>query len=344
MKPVLDFLGVGGLKTIRDVARIAGVSPATVSRVLNNKGYVSEEKKNMIEKVIREVGFEPNQVARGLAKKTSKTIALLVSDITNPFFPELAKGAEHIAHSNGFSLLLENTKGVDQEGTDYIKLLKNKYIDGVIVATHDIDKYLLETNTGIPMVVLEMENGIENTCTIKVDNFHGAMLATQHLRDVGCKKIAHIYGPLYDQTAHERLQGYQQAIRMHNDLSEITVAGDFTIEGGQSAVNQILNDYPDVDGLFAGNDLMAVGVIKELSRLRIRVPEDIAVCGFDGIYLTRIFSPEITTIEQPIYQMGELAAEKLIERIKNPYRNQEIIELKTKLVVRESTSTSFKEK
>ncbi|RYL92543.1 LacI family transcriptional regulator [Sporolactobacillus sp. THM7-4] len=326
------------MKTIRDVAKNAGVSPATVSRVLNNKGYVSEEKKKRIEKVIQEMGFEPNQVARGLAKKTSNTLALIVSDITNPFFPELAKGAEYIARSHGYSLLLGNTKGVDNESNDYIKILMNKYIDGVIIATHDIDSQLLEKHRETPMVILEMENEIENACTIKVDNIQGSVTATEHLISVGCKKIAHIYGPLYDQTAKERLKGYQEVIRAHDEYKELTVPGDFTIDGGISAVRELLDEHPDIDGLFAGNDLMAVGVIKELSRLKIRVPEDIAVCGFDGIYLTKVFSPEITTIEQPIYEMGELAAEKLIDRIKNPHLNSEHIELKTKLVIRQSSN------
>jgi LacI family transcriptional regulator len=321
------------------VAKIAGVSPATVSRVLNNKGYVSEEKKKRIEKVIREVDFKPNQVARGLAKKKSYTLALVVSDITNPFFPELAKGAEHVARIHGYTLLLGNTKGDDHgsEDEDYLKLLMNKYIDGVIIATHDIDRNILEEHSKMPMVILEMENGVGNTCTIRVDNVQGSMTAVEHLISEGCRRIAHIYGPLYDQTAKERLDGYRRAIDKYSEYEPIMVPGDFTIEGGIQAVRQLLRKYPSIDGLFAGNDLMAVGIIKELGRLHIRVPEDIAVCGFDGIYLTRIVNPEITTIEQPIYEMGELAAKKLINRIDNPHLNHENIELKTKLVIRQSS-------
>ncbi|WP_139691922.1 LacI family DNA-binding transcriptional regulator [Sporolactobacillus terrae] len=328
------------MKTIRDVARCAGVSPATVSRVLNDKGYVSEEKKKKIEKVITEMGFEPNQVARGLAKKTSNTLALIVSDITNPFFPELAKGAEQVALSNGYTLMLGNTKGADNKPNDYTKILMNKYIDGIIIATHDIDSQLLKKYSNMPMAILEMENDVENACTIKVENVHGSVLATEHLISQGCKKIAHIYGPLYDQTSKERLQGYQKVISMHSDYEEVTIQSDFTIDGGINAVDQLLHKYPDIDGLFVGNDLMAVGVIKELNRLSIRVPDEIAVCGFDGIYLTRIVNPEITTIEQPIYKMGEIAAEKLIDRINNPHLNRECIVLDVKLRVRQSSKKS----
>lgn len=325
------------MSTIRDVAKSAGVSAATVSRVLNNKGYVSEEKKEKIEKVIHDMGYEPNQIARGLAKKTSKTLALIVTDITNPFFPELAKGAEKAAYLNGYSFLLGNTKGMDNHNDDYVKLLKNKYIDGVIIASHDIDIEILKEQENTPMVVLEMDNDIENACTIKVDNYDGAMTATRHLVSIGCRKIAHIYGPQYDSTAKERLEGYKAVIRDTSGLFEILVPGDFTINGGAEAAQNLLTQYPDVDGIFAGNDLMAIGVLKKLNQLKIKVPEDIAVCGFDGIFMTQVTNPELTTVEQPIYRMGELAAEKLIFRINHPFYGKESIELKTKLQIREST-------
>lgn len=326
------------MSTIRDVARSAGVSPATVSRVLNDKGYVSEEKKSKIEKVIKAMGYEPNQVARGLAKKTSKTLALIVTDIMNPFFPELAKGAEKIAYMNGYSLLLGNTKGVEHQEDDYVRLIMNKYIDGIIISSHDIDINLLKKAENTPMVILEMDNDIINTSTIKVDNYIGAVNATRHLVSVGCSKIAHIFGPQYDSTAKERLDGYKAVIRETPGLTEILAAGDFTIDGGARAVQKLLKKHPDTDAIFAGNDLMAIGVLKKLNRLGIKVPDDIAVCGFDGISLTQITNPELTTVEQPIYQMGEIAAEKLIYRINHPaYTNKETIELKTQLKIREST-------
>lgn len=343
MKPVLELnkmLGDDGLSTIRDVARLAEVSAATVSRVLNNKGYVSEEKKKRIEKVIRDMGFEPNQVARGLAKKTSNTLALIVTDISNTFFSELAKGAEKVAHRNGFSLLLGNTSGIDGKDDSYIKLLMNKYIDGVIIATHDIDIDTLRKNEKTPMVVLEMDNDLQNTCTIKVDNLNGAIKATEHLVSIGCKKIAHIFGPQYDTTAKERLEGYKTVVNHSSTLSEILVEGDFTINGGVSSVQKLLNAHPDIDGIFAGNDLMAIGVVKELSRMNIKIPDEIAVCGFDGIFLTQVTNPEITTVEQPIQKMGEMAAEKLIFRINHPMYRKETIELETTLQIRESTIRS----
>jgi LacI family transcriptional regulator len=325
------------LSTIRDVARLAGVSAATVSRVLNNKGYVSEEKKDKIEKVIRDMGFEPNQVARGLAKKSSNTLALIVSDITNTFFAELAKGAEKVAHKNGYSLILGNTNGMDSNDDGYMKLLMNKYIDGVIIATHDIEMETLKKHVKTPLVVLEMDNDLQNSCTIKVDNLTGAIKAAEHLVSIGCKKIAHIFGPQYDLTAKERLEGYKHVIKHSSTLPEILIEGDFTINVGVSSVEKLLDAHPDVDGIFAGNDLMAIGVVKELSRRNIKIPDDIAVCGFDGIFLTQVTNPEITTVEQPIQQMGEMAAEKLIHRINHSVYHKETIELQATLKIREST-------
>lgn len=325
------------MSTIRDVARLAGVSAATVSRVLNNKGYVSQEKKDKIEKVIRNMGFEPNQVARGLAKKSSNTLALIVSDITNTFFAELAKGAEKVAHKNGYSLILGNTNGMDSNDDGYLRLLMNKYIDGLIIATHDIEMDTLRKHVKTPMVVLEIDNDLQHSCTIKVDNLSGAIKATEHLVSIGCKKIAHIFGPQYDLTAKERLEGYQHVIKHSSTLPEILIEGDFTINGGVSSVKKLLEAHPDVDGIFAGNDLMAIGVVKELSRRNIKIPDDIAVCGFDGIFLTQVTIPEITTVEQPIQQMGELAAEKLIHRMNHSVYHKETLELQATLKIREST-------
>ncbi|MCO7174820.1 LacI family transcriptional regulator [Sporolactobacillus kofuensis] len=317
------------------------MSPATVSRVLNNKGYVSEEKLKIIDKVIKEMNFQPNQVARGLTKKSSKTLALLVTDITNPFFSELAKGAEKITQQLGYSLLLGNTGGNNPEkNADYMNFLKNKYIDGFIIATHDIDVEVLKKNYKSPMVILEADKDIENLCTIKVDNYHGAIEATKHLLSIGCQKIAHIYGPQYDATAKDRLRGFKTSMKHQEGSSGIEYPGDFSIMSGIESIQELLKKHSDIDGIFAGNDLIAIGVVKELNRLKIKIPEQIAVCGFDGITLTQITSPEITTIEQPIYKMGELAAERLIYRINHSFNETESIELKAKLVIRESTVKS----
>jgi LacI family transcriptional regulator len=174
-----------------------------------------------------------------------------------------------------------------------------------------------------------------------VNNFKGAVLATRHLLEIGCRKVAHIAGPQSLLTARERLNGYLETVK---DLpwfrSDLIVESDFSLEGGKQAVLRLISDHPDVDGIFAGNDLMAIGALKTLYRMGYRVPEDIAVCGFDGIELTEMTEPELTTVKQPIYELGRLAVVHLLEQINSKKAKDSFIELDVRLVQRASTKRS----
>ncbi|WP_019123368.1 LacI family DNA-binding transcriptional regulator [Brevibacillus massiliensis] len=326
--------------TIRDVAKLAGVSVATVSRVMNRKGYVNSETEKKVKKAMKQLQFEPNHVARGLAGKQTKTIALILPDITNPFFPGLARGVEDVAKQNGFTVILCNSDDLGVKERAYIEVLKQKYVDGIIFATHNLLPEDIERmeEFGIPFVVLDRAPMTGSGCIIRVNNFGGAKAAVQHLIDVGCKKIAHVYGPQELITARERLAGYEEAAKAYPWYTPTLLApGYFTLEGGLKAVEELLGRHPDIDGIFAGNDLMAVGVLKGLYKKGISVPDQVAVCGFDGVNLSEITQPELSTVAQPIYQMGELAADKLIERINHSSSQREVIELDVSLIVREST-------
>ncbi|MBU8880431.1 LacI family transcriptional regulator [Bacillus sp. FJAT-29790] len=326
--------------TIKDVAKLAGVSVATVSRVINNKGYVSAETVHKVKDVMKRLKYEPNQVARGLTAKKTKTIALIVPDILNPFFPVLARGVEDVATLHGFTLILCNSDESGIKEKSYIDVLRKKYVDGIIFASNNLSLEDIEglEKANIPLVVLDRAPNMETNCVIRVDNYSGAIQAVQHLIDVGCKKIAHIYGPLEYNTARERLAGYEDIVKNSPWFTPtLMVPGDFTIDGGKKATEELLRNHPDIDGIFSGNDMMAVGVLKQLHSKNIQVPDQIAVCGFDGINLTEITQPELTTVVQPIYQAGKLAAEKLITRINKQLIENEIINLEVSLVVRDST-------
>lgn len=326
--------------TIRDVAKLAGVSVATVSRVMNKKGYVNSETEQKVMKAMKQLQFEPNQMARGLAGKRTKTIALILPDISNPFFPGLARGVEDIAQNNGYTVILCNSDDMGVKERSYIEVLKKKYVDGIIFATNNLVREDLERmeEARIPFVMLDRAPNMESGCVIKVDNFGGAKTAVEHLLEAGCKKIAHVYGPQELVTAKERLEGYEEVARQHPWYTPtLMIPGDFTIDGGIRAVDALLSKHPDVDGVFAGNDLMAVGVLKELNRRGVSVPGRVKVCGFDGVNLTEITQPELSTIAQPIYQIGELAANKLIERINQSSTHYETVELGVSLIVRGST-------
>lgn len=331
------------LATIRDVAKLAGVSVATVSRVLNKNGYVNIETEQKVTNAIKQLQYEPNAVARGLAGKQTGTIALILPDISNPFFPEVARGVEDVAHSHGYTVILCNSDDQGSKERSYIEVLKKKYIDGIIFASSTLeDEDITQMRkSNIPLVLLDRAPNKESCSVVRVKNYEGAQLAVQHLLEIGCNRIAHIYGPQDMITARQRLSGYEDAVKSFDWFSpSLMVEGNFRIDGGQQAIETLINRHPDIDGLFAGNDLMAVGAVKALTRLGKKVPEDIAVIGFDGIGLTEIVEPELTTIAQPIYEMGRLAATTLIQKITGERIDNQIRELDVKLIVRDSTNRS----
>lgn len=328
------------MSTIRDVALQAGVSIATVSRVINNKGYVSEETKQRIIEVMEKLAYKPNVIARGLAGKKMGLIALLLPDITNMFFAELAKAVEDTAREYGFAVFLCNTEHNEDKEKIYIDVLKRRYIDGIIIASNTLEeKDILELQSNkIPVVLIDRAITLKGCSVIKSQNYKGGQLAARHLLSIGCKKIAHIYGPQEFVTARERRAGYERVVKNFSWFSPgLMSAGDFSIAGGQKAIKNLLNLHTDIDGIFVGNDLMALGVLKELHFLGKKVPEEIAICGFDGIQLTKITEPELTTVAQPISEIGSLAFRIIFKQIKQQKLLNETYELAVKLIKRDST-------
>lgn len=328
------------MATIRDVAKLAGVSVSTVSRVLNQNGYVNKETEQKVVAAISKLNYEPNAVARGLASKKTGTIAIILPDISNPFFPELARAVEDVARTYGYTVFLCNSDDHSDKEKSYIDVLHKKYIDGIIFASNtltgsDIER-MHKQNT--PFVVLDRTPDQESCSIVRSKNFHGAQLAVEHLLEVGCKKIAHIYGPQHFSTARERLMGYEDCVRDYNWFSpSLMIPGDFSMNGGKKAAEILLKRFPDVDGIFIGNDLMAVGALKVLNQKGIKVPDEMAICGFDGISLTEMIEPEITTVAQPIYEMGALATRILIKKIERHLEQNQCYEFDVKLIPREST-------
>ncbi|ULL13512.1 LacI family transcriptional regulator [Paenibacillus sp. H1-7] len=328
------------MATIKDVAKLAGVSVATVSRVINKNGYVNDGTKVKVDEAIRKLQYEPNAMARGLATRKTETIALILPDISNPFFPELARAVEDVARTYGYTVILCNSDSEANKEKEYIHILKQRYIDGILFSSHSLkaEDVELMNKENIPFVVLDRAPVQVDCPVVRSKNFEGAQIAVQHLLDVGCSKIAHIYGPQEMATARERLMGYEDSVK-HFDwfTPSLLVEGDFSIEGGKRAIELLMSRHPDVDGIFAGNDLMALGVMKKLHQMGIRVPDQIALCGFDGIHLTTITEPEMTTIAQPIYDIGMLATRLLIKKIEGTSENNRVHEFDVRLIPRGST-------
>lgn len=326
--------------TIRDVARLANVSVATVSRVINKNSNVSNNTKQRVDKAIKELGYKPNSIAKGLASKKTRTLALILPDISNPFFGELARAVEDSAALKDYTVILCNTENDVMKEKGYIEKMKGRFVDGILFAGHTLQEPEILTleKEEIPIIVLDRAPG-KNLCSVvRSDNRAGARLAIQHLLDIGCKKIAHIYGPQKAATAKERLLGYEDMV---GDSSWYTPSllepGHFTIKKGMEAVQKLLERHPDIDGIFAGNDLIAIGALKQLKQLKIEVPDQIALIGFDGIELTEITEPEITTIAQPIYTMGSIAVSLLIKKIEGILVANQVYEIDVELLIRGST-------
>lgn len=328
------------MATIRDVAQRAGVSVATVSRVINNNGYVSEDTKDKVLKVMEILNYQPSMVARGLAGKRMKIIALILPDITNPFFAELARAVEDASRKYGYTVFLCNSDDQGDKEKSYIDVLTRKYIDGIIIASNTFgqDEINKLKKSAIPIVVLDRASVMDGCSVIRSTNYLGAQMAVEHLIDVGCTQVGHICGPQEFVTAKERLLGYKKVAEQFAWYTlTLTVGSDFTINGGKEAIKVLLQRHPKIDGVFAGNDLIAIGVLKQLHAMGIKVPEQIAVCGFDGIQITQITQPELTTIAQPIYDIGTLACKIIFDQIKGDPQATNIHELDVKLIIRAST-------
>ncbi|PTQ56897.1 MAG: Ribose operon repressor [Candidatus Carbobacillus altaicus] len=331
------------MPTIRDVARLAGVSVATVSRYLNNSGYISQEAAQKIRHAIEALDYEPNVIARGLAKKRTSTIAVLLPDITNPFFAELVKSVEASARDRDYNVVIwsiDEGETAEHSFNAFLRMLQLQYIEGVVISTHTLTTKQVEAlkKLAIPFVFLDRPALVTPAPVIRADNRKGARLAVRHLREVGATQIAHIGGPQALLPARERLQGYLEEIKEGGlDMQPMIVEGDFTLEGGMNAIYRILEQAPDTDGIFAANDLMAIGALKALHRAGIAVPEDISIIGFDGISLTAMIEPELSTIAQPIAALGARAVDRLIHLAEHGGMDEHVDTLEVTLIARAST-------
>lgn len=323
--------------TIRDVARYAKVSVATVSRVINNKGSVSDSTRRKVKDAVKELDYQPNDMARTFYSGKSKMIALLVPDIQNPFFPELARGVEDGTNEAGYTFILCNTDNNIKKEENYLNVLMQKKIDGIIGVSNTSIGSTINTKN-IPFIALDRQ-GDENVLSIIVNNREGSRQAVIYLRSLECKTIAHICGPNNEYNAKQRMKGYLDIVQDEEWFSSKYIkSGNYDFHHAFESTIELLKDYPEIDGIFAGNDLMGIGVLKAAESLGIKVPDDLSVIGFDGINLGEKTSPSLTTMAQPIYEIGEKSTELLIEQIRNPKEKFDFfIEYKVDLIKRNST-------
>lgn len=331
------------MATIRDVSKRAGVSVATVSRVINKSGYVNVETEKKIRAAMTELNYRPSEIARSLAGKQTSTVALIVPDILNPFFPEIAKSMERAAIEHGYTLILCNSDDHGGRESNYFSILKQKKIDGIVLASYSIQpEVLVELQKTIPVVVID--NRFEDKYAIPSlisQNKNGAVQAVRHLAQLGCKRIAHLCGPAGVVSAIDRRAGYEEECRRLGFFDpELMIEGDYQLEGGYMAAKQLLAKRKDIDAIFAGNDLMAVGALKALYEEKLSVPEDVKLIGFDGVSLPLVF-PQLSTVAQPIAEMGRQAMDMLVRLIRQEPVSHPAEELEVNLQIGHSTVGNF---
>lgn len=324
------------MATIRDVAKEAGVSVATVSRHLNNKGYVSNDAKQMIEKAIATLNYAPNQLARSLTTKQTNLLGLLVPDITNPFFPELARAVERTAYEHGYTVVLCNAGETSEKEKHYIRSLQQNYAAGFIVTTNHIEADFYK-KLDVPIVALD-RNLSDAIPTVTSDNLLGGQLVANYLVEQNVKRILCVRGPLDIDVANDRMRGFEEIMDQHPTIQYDTIVSPFDFESAKKVTLQQLQYTRDYDAVFASSDASAIGVMKAAESLGIHIPKDVLLVGYDGINIGTLLSPELTTVAQPISLMGERATELLIALIEGQKMTAKRVVFPPKLVVRNSTT------
>jgi LacI family transcriptional regulator len=317
--------------TIHDVAKRAGVSVATVSRVLNGKELVRQETSAQVLAAAKALRYVPNVAARSLSIRRSHTIGVVLPDVHGEFFSEVIRGIDLAARQQGYHILVSGSHSDVQEMLEVLDTMRGR-VDGVVVMAPDIRSSALAGNT-LPLVLLNSID--EQHDVITIDNYGGARAMMAHLLRLGHERIAFIRGPARNNDARERLRGYKQAIRPHHPPMECQ--GDFTEASGEEAVRKLLALDPRPTAIFAANDSMAVGALAACRAAGVRVPQDVAVAGFDDIPIARYVSPPLTTVRVDIAELGRRAFELLLEAMDGkPSRARRRDCVDTALVVRES--------
>lgn len=300
---------------LEDVAAAAGVSKTTVSRVLNHRGYLSEKTIAKVQKAMQELDYRPNIIARQLYKQRTDLVGMIFPTVDNPFFSQLEAEMERQLYRNGYKVLIGNSQNDPAKEENYLQQLLTHQVDGLIVGTQNRGLIGYQ-HANLPVVAIDQVVG-KNIPVVSSDNYQGGLLATQRLLDDGCRHIIHTNGPLgLDTPTQKRREAYEH-LMTKNNLPAITYHLDFNIStiDKEQVFRRIFEEHPEVDGIFAANDTDASTIINLASEYGKRIPEDLKIVGYDGSNVTRLLLPGLTTIQQPIDEMADLAVQLLQARI-----------------------------
>ncbi|KPU27257.1 hypothetical protein TR13x_05755 [Caloranaerobacter sp. TR13] len=326
--------------TISDIARIAGVSKSTVSRVLNNSKPVSEEVRKKVLKAIEDTNYKPSLLARSLANKKTNLIGVVIPDVSNSFFSELVRGIQDYAGSKSYNILLCNTYFDHTKEIQYLNILSEQEVEGIIFLTSKIVEEHVDffRNFRKPVVIVNRKIEELNIPCVDVDNFKASYEAVNYLINLNHNRIGMIRGPLNNKSVGlNRFEGYKKALEDNGiEFNEdLVVEGNFTINDGYKAMGKLLSLRDIPTAVFCASDSMAIGAIKCIMDSGFKVPDDISIIGFDGIPMASIFVPSITTIAQPILEMGTTAIKMIFDQLEG--KEVKDIIMPTELEVRQST-------
>ncbi len=332
------------MATIKDVAKHAGVSVGTVSNVLSESIPVSAALRERVFAAIRKLDYHPNYVARSLKVNRTKTLGMVISDITNPFFPQVVRGAEDTAFKRGYLLITFNTDDKVERERQVLSVLRSRRVDGVLLVVapgSDIAHIRNTMQAGIPFVCLDRIPPGLSVDSVSVDSVKGTQVCVRHLINRGHRRIAIITGPLTLQTARDRVAGYQAALLEAGIEPEpdLVIEGDFRESGGYRLGKELLLRHNRPTAVFASNGMMALGLVRALEEIGLACPGEVAVASFDDIPLSAVFRPHLTAIAQPAYEIGSKGAELLIDRLQGNItsRKRIALRLEPELRIREST-------
>ncbi|WP_199624620.1 LacI family DNA-binding transcriptional regulator [Paenibacillus alkalitolerans] len=300
------------MATIHDVAKRAGVSVTTVSRVLNNRGYISEATRSKVYRTMEELDYQPNEIARSLLRKQSNLIGLIIPNVSHPFFAEFADRVETYAYECGFKIVLCNSQLDPAKERDYIDMLKRNRVDGIIMGSHtmEVDEYL---KLHSPIVTFDRQIG-GDIPAVSSDNYLGGELAAKHLIAKGCRKIAHICGNLeLKLMANLRTEAFMDVLREHA-VESVVIETDMNVFDQvqyERIMEKLFKQHPDVDGLFATSDIIAATAVRHCGAVGKRIPDDVKVVGYDDVAVANWIVPALTTVRQPIGEMGRMAVDLL---------------------------------
>ena len=330
-----------GLISIKDIARVAKVSHSTVSRALHNSPLVSHETAQRIREIAREKGYRPSAVARSLVTRRTKTIGVVVTRIADPFIAEVVNGIEEVANDHGYSVFLANSNANPDREVKVVHSFHERRVDGILVTASRVGALYMPllTEMRVPIVLINNQHPGEFVHSVMIDNVTASSQATEHLIQLGHKRIAYIGDQYGFQSDTERFAGYRRALEIADVpfLPELIAHGDGNAEGGMHAMQKLLETVDPPTAVFCYNDMSALGALRSIRAKGMRVPDDISVAGFDDLFIASYTNPALTTISQPMKQMGSTAMEILL-KLFNGATSQNNIKVQGQLIVRESTA------